>query len=120
MSLYKATIYFDAYEDDFKEGEAMNCDNQWTETLMAKTKAELREKIANATYCDWAKGEIERGDDSDVEAAIEYWAGYTANAENEGEASAAEIEQWKQGKCRLWAIHCQILVSKVTQTKAVI
>ena len=48
----------------------------------------------------------------------EYHAGYLANADNEGDASASEIEQWKQGKLKLWAIHCHILVTEVTETKA--
>lgn len=116
--MYKAVIYFEAYEDSYEDGEIGNIANHWDETLTAKTKKELRELIEKATYNEWKN--IEHEDINEYPKASEYWTSYLADEDNQGDAYPSQIEEWKAGKLRLWAIRCHILVSKVTETKAVI
>ena len=114
--MYKADIEFTAYEDVFEDGENTSCDNSWNETLTADTASELRNKILEATYSRWEDLDDEQINEYDF--ATEYHTSYLANADNEGDASEAEIESWKLGQTRLWAIHCHILVTEVTEKKA--
>lgn len=118
MSNYKALIFFDATEDSYKDGEIGNTGNSWDEILTADTKQELKEKIEQATYCNFENGEIVKDDINEYGYATEYWASYLANEENQGEAYPEEVKQWKRGKLRLWSINCHILVSEVTEKKA--
>lgn len=114
---YKAEIEFTAYEDDYNEGESLSCDNRWIETITADTQAELRNKILEATYSKWSDLDDEQINEYDW--CTEYATGYTANESNEGEATQADIEDWKNGgNTKVWAIHCHILVTKVTESKA--
>lgn len=114
---YQATIYFDTCEDSYAEGELIDGEGtNWDEKITAKTKDELKAKICEVTYCKWE--EIEQEDLNDYPHATEYWGGYLANENNEGEATEREIEAWKAGKQRLWAVHCHILVSELTERKA--
>lgn len=112
---YKATIYFDAYEDVYKTGESESCDNAWREIVEAESAGEMRASIEQATYSKWS--DIEHEDSNEYPTQSEYWTGYMADADNQGEAYASDVEKWKQGNMRLWAIHCHILVSKITETK---
>lgn len=112
---YEATITFEAYEDDYNNGELYGIDNEWTETLEANTPEELKEKICDATYNNWYY--IDRDEDADEDEEAAYRTSYLANADNEGQATIADIEQWKKGETRLWAINCYIAVSKVTKEK---
>lgn len=114
--MFKATIYFEAVKDNWQEGESLTTDNSWTETLTAETTAELRAKVLQVTYSDWKNIDDEQINDYDF--ATEYHTSYMADAANVGDASAAQIEQWKQGKLRLWAVNCHILVTEVIETKA--
>lgn len=113
--MYKADIYFDAIEDNYKDGENVNPDNWWKDTLTAVTTEELKTKIEEATYTKWS--DIDFDDFNDTDTAICYIASYYTNEDNEGEASDAECELFKQGKKRLWSVHCRIMVSKVTESK---
>jgi hypothetical protein len=115
--MYQATIYFDSNEDSYTEGELPNGGANWSETLTADTKEELKEQICEATYSKWE--DIEQEDINEYPDATEYWASYLSN-DNEGEATKWEVEAWKQGKLRLWAVSCHILVSEVTKRKAVL
>lgn len=115
--MYKAHIFFDATEDNYQEGEIGGVSNSWDETLTAETTEELKQKILDATYTkNWELVDDEQINEYDH--ATEYHTSYLANAENEGDASEAEIESWKKGETRLWAIHCHVLVTKVTEEKA--
>jgi hypothetical protein len=114
--MYKAQIEFRAVEDDYNEGESLTVDNVWEETLTADTKSELRNKILEATYSKWADLDDEQINEYDW--ATEYHTSYLANAENEGSASESEIEAWKKGELKLWAVNCHILVTEVTEKKA--
>lgn len=112
---YKAQIEFSAYEDDYNEGEGEHV-NTWHETLEADTQSELRNKVLEATYSKW-----EHLDDDQINEydwCTEYHTSYLANAENQGDASKSDIEQWKKGELKLYAINCHILVTEVTETKA--
>lgn len=113
---YKAQIFFDAYEDVYEDGRQINCDNSWDEVLTAKTQKELKEKILETTYSkeEWLDDE----QINEYDWCTEYHTSYLANAENVGDASEDEIEEWKKGKLRLWAVNCHILVTKVTEAKA--
>lgn len=113
--MYQAKIYFEAYEDSYTEGETTDCTNSWQDTLTDSDPERLKQKIIDATYTKWE--DIEQDDINDHPNQTEYWTSYHANADNVGNASDAQIEQWKAGKCRLWAIHCQILVSKLTEKR---
>ena len=112
---YKAQIEFSAYEDDYNEGEGAYV-NGWNETLEADTKSELRNKILEATYSKWEDLDDEQINEYDW--ATEYHTSYLANADNEGDATPREIEAWKKGEMKLYAINCHILVTEVTEKKA--
>lgn len=112
---YKAQIYFDAYEDDYKEGE-LNQANSWEQTLTADTQSELRNKILEATYSKWEDLSDEQINEYDW--CTEYATTYLTNADNEGDASESEIEQWKKGDLKLYAVNCHILVTEVIEKKA--
>ena len=116
--MYKANIEFRAYEDIFEDGEQIQCDNVWTEELTAETQAELREKVLEATYSEWEDLDDEQMNEYDF--ATEYHTSYLAGELNEGKAYPNEVAQWKAGQLRLWAIHCHILVTEVTEKKAVL
>lgn len=113
--MYKAIIFFDSVEDDYKQGE-LESGTSWEQTLEADTKSELRNKILEATYSKWADLDDEQINDYDW--CTEYHASYLANAENIGNASESEVEQWRLGKLKLWAVNCHILVTEVTEKKA--
>lgn len=116
--MYKAVIYFEAEVDDFEQGLTGEYGASWTEEFTTKTKEELRERISYTTNTKWE--DIEQEDINDYPNASEYHTSYLTNEDNEGEASAEEVEEWKQGKLKLWAVNCHILVSKVTEAKALI
>lgn len=111
--MYEAHIYYEAYEDIYEFGQAMNCDNSWHELITAKDKADLKQEISDRTYTKWTL--IDRDEETDGEEAFTYRTSYLATAENDGEASREQIEQWKHGKRRLWSVDCTILVSEVTK-----
>lgn len=115
---YKAHIEFTANEDNYEQGEISTGDNSWDETLYADTQAELRNKVLEATYSKWADLDDEQANGYDW--CTEYHTSYLANADNQGDASESEIEAWKRGECRLWAINCHILVTQVNETKAIL
>ncbi len=115
--MYKATIYFDANEDNYEQGELIDSPGaNWEEVLTADTQSELRNKILEATYSKW--GDLDSEQFNDYDWATEYHTSYLANEDNQGDASKSEIESWKQGKTRLWSVNCHILVTKVTEEKA--
>lgn len=113
---YQAKIDYDAYKDDYNEGQDLGCVNSWQETIAADTQSELRNKVLEATYSKWQDLDNEQLNEYDW--CTEYHTSYLANADNEGEATPSEIEAWKQGKLDLYAINCHILVTEVTEQKA--
>jgi hypothetical protein len=114
--MYKANIEFRAFEDSYTEGESLTTDNIWYENITADTKSELRNKVLETTYSKWEYLDDEQI--NEYEFATEYNTAYMANAENEGEATPSELEAWKLGKCRLWSVHCHIMVTEIIETKA--
>lgn len=115
---YKATIHFDAYEDSYEQGELDHV-NSWTDEIVKDTKGELQQAILDATYQD----DFSTVDDeqmNDYDWCTEYHTTYLANEDNQGDASKQEIEQWKKGEIKLYAINCHILVTKITETKSAI
>jgi len=114
--MYKAEIEFSAYEDTYEDGQALDCDNIWNETITADTQSELRNKILEATYSKWEHLDDDQMNEYDW--CTEYHTSYMATADNEGEATEAELELWRRGELRLWAINCHILVTEVTEKKA--
>jgi len=112
---YKAQIEFQAYEDDYNEGEG-NFANSWNDTLTADTKSELRNKILEATHSKWS--DLDDDQMNEYDWCTEYHTSYLANADNQGDASESEIAEWKKGKQVLYAINCHILVTEVTEKKA--
>lgn len=114
--MYKAIIHFDATEDDYEDGEIGGVVNSWEETLTAKTQSELRNKVLGATYSKWE--DLDDDQMNEYDWCTEYHTSYLANEDNQGDASESEIEDWRQGKTRLFAITCQILVTEVTEAKA--
>lgn len=114
--MYQAVIYYSAYEDDYKNGESLQCDNSWDEKLEADTIEELRNKVLDATYTKWE--DLDDDQYNEYKDATEYNTSYLTDELNQGQASAIQVEEWKQGKCRLWAINCHILVSKIEKSKA--
>lgn len=115
---YKATIYFDAYVDDYEQGQELQSVNYWTDTIEKDTTEELKKAICEATYSKW--DDITYEDINEYPQASEYWTSYLADEDNQGDASASQVEQWKQGKLTLYAINCHILVSEVIEKKAVL
>lgn len=113
---YKASIYFEAYETSYTDGESTNASNWWHTELTANTLAELKDLVLEATYSNWENLDDEQMNDYDF--AIEYHANYMANEGNEGEASLGEIAKWRRGELRLWAINCHVLVSEINEMPA--
>lgn len=113
---YKAEIEFLAYEDDYNEGEVSGIVNSWNQTITADTKANLRNEICDATYSKWE--DIDGDQMNEYDHATEYHTSYLANEDNQGDASESEIEEWKKGELKLYAINCHILVTEVTEQKA--
>jgi hypothetical protein len=114
--MYKAEIEYRAYEDVYEDGENIQCDNVWNETLVADTSGELREKVLDATYSRWQDLDGEQINEYDW--CTEYHTSYLATEDNNGEASNTAVNLWRRGKLRLWAIHCHILVTEMTEQKA--
>lgn len=111
---YQATIHFSAIEDDYEQGEIGGSVNDWIETIEADTTKELKEKVLQATYST----ELDDEQINDYSFATEYATSYLADENNEGDASPKQIEQWKLGKLKLYAINCHILVTEVSSQKA--
>lgn len=115
--MYKATIYYDMFEDNYEEGAIGSAENTWQEEIRADTQSELRNKVLEATYSKWEDLDDEQMNEYDF--ATEYHTSYLANASNEL-ANDLEVDLWKQGKYKLWDIDCHILVSEVKESKAVL
>lgn len=113
--MYKAKIYFEAIEDDYKNGEIGGVVNHWTEQITALTQSGLRNKVLEATYSKWQDLDDEQM--NEYGWCTEYHTSYLANEENEGEATQSEIKAWKKGKLQLFAINCHILVTEITEKK---
>ena len=113
---YKAQIMFTAYEDVYEDGESGSSDNSWNETLTADTQSELRNKILETTYSQWQHLDDDQANEYDW--CTEYQTSYLATVDNQGDATEREIELWKVGQFRLWAVHCHILVTKITESKS--
>lgn len=115
--MYQATIYFTAELDNYERGVTGNIVNEWQDTLTASTKKELKEKILSVTYTsNWEDVDDEQL--NEYEDATEYSTSYMTNADNDGEATKSELEQFKAGTLDLYVIECHILVSQTVQTKA--
>lgn len=114
--MYQAIIHYTTEEDIYSSGCTGKIGTDWTDKLEAATPEELRSIVEDNVYSkreDWGDDQI-----NDYEDATEYWADYLANADNMGEATPTEIENWKQGKQRLWLVSCHILVSQITKQAA--
>jgi hypothetical protein len=113
--MYKANIEYIAYEDSYEHGE-LDQVNRWNEIIEADTQSELRNKILEATYSKWEDLDDEQMNEYDW--CTEYHTSYLANEDNQGSASESEIEAWKRGELKLYAINCHICVTEVTEKKA--
>lgn len=114
--MYQAKIYYDAVEDNYEEGEIGFVVNSWEDVLQADTQSELRNKVLDATYSKWEDLNDEQLNEYDW--CTEYHTSYLANEDNQGDASESEVASWKQGKQKLYAINCHILITEVTEAKA--
>lgn len=117
--MYKAQIEFTAYEDVYEDGEQWQCDNLWNDTLTADTPEHLKELVLDATYSKWEEVNTEQINSYDW--CTEYHTSYLAIEDNQmglTPPSTYEIDEWKQGREKLYSIHCHILVTKVTEEKA--
>lgn len=119
--MLRATIRFSAYEDNYAEGEDTRCVNSWEGTVEASTADELKQLIVASTYQDeWNLANFDDEQIHEYSDMTEYHTSYLAPEDNVGDASKSQMDEWKQGKLRLWAIHCDILVSEITRTKVVL
>jgi len=112
---YKARIEFTAYEDNYEHGEG-DYANSWSDTLTGDTRSELRNKILEETYSKWE--DLDDCQANEYDWCTEYHASYLANEDNQGDATESETAEWKDGKIKLYAVHCHILVTEVTEKKA--
>lgn len=127
--MYKATIYYDVVEDDYEEGEIGEPRRYREEGYTAETTGELRQLVLDATFQNNMDG-VDDEQTGDYDLATEYRTTYLADydalypdALYPGvyyKAAPKDIERWKRGDFRLWAVHCHILVSEITETKAVL
>ena len=83
--MYKAHIYFDAYEDSYEDGELDHANN-WEQTITADSKSELRNEILEATYSKWE--DLDDDQMNEYDWCTEYHTSYLANEDNEGSATA--------------------------------
>ena len=113
--MFKARIYCEAYLDDYERGQMDNPVNSWDTELTAETQEELRDKVLEETYSKW--GGLDDEQMNGYDWCTEYHTSYMTNQDNEGEATAGELTQWRDGKLKLYAINCHILVTEVTEKK---
>jgi hypothetical protein len=116
--MYKATIYFDGYEDSYKDGEINGCTSSWDETIVMPTIEELKQAIEDVTYNTFDNYDIVQEDINNYDFATEYCTSYLTTKDNNGAVSDKEYELWKNGDLRLYSINCQILVSEVIESEA--
>lgn len=114
--MYKARIHYEAYEDDYEEGQSFDLVSNWGEQIQEETLGELYSRVLEATYSK--AGDLDDDQMNEYEDYTEYHTSYLSNGNNEGEATPSEVEAWKQGRLKLYAINCHILVSEVTEKKA--
>lgn len=112
--MYKARILTEVYEDDYKQGE-LDQVNSWQEVIEEKTKAELKEKIAYLTDCQWS--DITQEDINDYDNWTEYWTDTLVNNDNL-KPSEFEVKKWQAGKIKLYVQRHHILVSELSEKKA--
>lgn len=116
---YKAQIEFSAYVDDYEQGQQLDRVNTWDETIMAYTQEELRNKVLQSTYSKWE--DLSDEQINEYEWCTEYHTSYIAINDSQlglVTPSDFEIDEWKKGKEKLYAVNCHILVSKITEEKA--
>lgn len=115
--MYQAIIYANVYEDDYEHGELDEV-NFWTQTFNAETPKKLLEKLEFYIPKD-AITEMYQEDINEYEDSSEYWTSWLVDNDNYP-ASDEDIKQWRKGKKKLYTTNCQILVSKLTSSKALL
>jgi hypothetical protein len=116
--MYKATIYFDSCEDNYRDGEINGRMNSWDETIVMPTIEELKQAIEDVTYNTFDNYDIVQDGINEYDFATEYHTSYLTTIDNNGAVSDREYDLWKNGDLRLFCVQCQILVSEVTEKKA--
>ena len=114
--MYHATIDYTATLDNYENGEIGYPVNSWHEELTAETSPELREKVLTATYSKWE--DVSEEQINEYQDCTEYAANYMTDEDNQGEATASQLEKFKAGTLDLFAIDCHIRVFETTNTKA--
>ena len=114
---YQAVIYANIFVDDYNLGEGEEV-NFWTQTLSAKTPKELLGELENYIPKN-AVANMEQANLNDYDDSNEYFTSYLVDNDN-NEPSRIELEQWEKGEIKLYVTNCQVLVSKVTNSKALL
>lgn len=115
---YQAVIYTNVYEDNYNLGELDEV-NYWTETVTGNSPKDLLENIKNSFIDEDAILYLNQDNINEYKDSNEYWTSYQVNENNEI-PSATEIKDWKAGKIKLYVANVHILVSKVTNNKALL
>lgn len=121
MTTYKAQIEFIAHADDYEKGEG-ELITSWHQGLKADTPGRLKELILEITHTEsW--DDVNDDQMNEYDWCTEYATSYQAINDNYfglTPPSDYEVDQWKIGKELLYSVNCHILVTQVTEEKAVL
>ena len=105
--MYKLKMYFNTVKDDYEQGELNEYGTSWEEVKEYELLDDVKEFIRNNTYSAYDYIEYDEYNDF-------YRTAYTATDDNNGEMSASEHEQWKQGKINGWTVDIDIIIEEYT------
>lgn len=112
---YKALVFCHSEVDNYESGLTGELGTSWDFKFESSSFSKLMDEVALFVNAD-SPSDLYFEDINEYPDACEAWFDYHANVENY-EASERELELWKQGKIKLWNVHCHILISEVTERK---
>lgn len=121
MKYYLKYFCADSYEDDWAEGESFGCSSSWDDrdlrldrSIRFDTLNEVLEYVMEENCFDSKNNQYWYRDD--VNCSGEFWNNVMVD-ENNYEASPEDIEEWKEGKRKLWACHMRAVIGKCEEVE---
>lgn len=128
IKYYIKSFYADSYEDSYEDGEETRASSCWdandlhlTSKPVFDSVEEIQKYILAENCFDveknmkyWDRADCNTDDDPYL---AEYWNAVMVDEDNYEVNDDEEIYQdWKEGKCKLWACHLHLTVGKVDIT----